>query len=90
MKTLAALFAALALMTGSALAQTAPSASTADASADSIAQKFASFDGDKSGFLDGKELDGFKDKMAFLDMNRDGKVSPNEYNVGVMTGLIAK
>jgi Ca2+-binding EF-hand superfamily protein len=76
------MLAAFALLTGSAVAQTAP------AKSDPIAQKFASLDADKSGFLDGKELEAFKDKLAFLDMDKDGKVSSQEFNVGVMTGVI--
>jgi hypothetical protein len=87
MKSTITLFAALALFSGAALAQTAPSATSAN---DPVAMKFATLDADKSGFLEAKELDTVKDKMAILDMDKDGKVSAREFNMGVMTGVIAR
>jgi hypothetical protein len=86
MKTTLSMVAALALLSGAALAQTAPSG----AANDPIAEKFATLDADKSGFLEATELETMKDKMAFLDMNKDGKVSAQEFKVAVMTGVIAK
>lgn len=85
MKTIPSMLVALSLLTGSALAQTAPATG---AKTDPTAQKFATLDVDKSGFLDGKELDAFKPKLSLLDMNKDGKVSPDEFNIGVMTGVV--
>lgn len=87
MTSTTALFAAIVMLSGAALAQTGPTGASAN---DAITQKFISLDADKSGFLDGKEVDAFKAQMTFLDMDKDGKVSPSEYNVGVMTGVIAK
>jgi Ca2+-binding EF-hand superfamily protein len=85
-KTLTTL-AALALFSTAALAQTA---STDGAAKDPSAQMFATLDADKSGFLENKELDTVKAKMTILDMDKDGKVSAQEFNMGYMTGVITK
>lgn len=86
MKTLAAALAVFAVLTGSALAQTAPT----DNNVDPIGKMFVSLDADKSGYLDGAEVEAFKDKLKFLDTDKDSKVSQNEFYVGVMTGVIAR
>jgi Ca2+-binding EF-hand superfamily protein len=86
MKTFTTLVAAFALISSAAVAQTTSGAPASDP----IAQKFATLDADKSGFLEAKEIESMKDKMTVLDMDKDGKVSPQEFNMGVMTGVIAK
>jgi hypothetical protein len=50
--------------------------------------KFAAADADKSGHIDGKELEPFKVQMAKIDTDKDGKISRQELDVAVMTGLL--
>ncbi|MFM9942764.1 MAG: hypothetical protein ACKVP7_25080 [Hyphomicrobiaceae bacterium] len=61
----------------------APKASDAAAEA-----KFTASDKDRSGFLDGAELDPMKADLAKIDSNRDGRVSKEEYLAAVKAGLI--
>jgi hypothetical protein len=84
MQKLAALIPALALLVGASLA----SAQTKAPSPDPVDAKFAAADTDKSGSLEGKELDPYKDKLAMIDANKDGKVSRQEFDVAVKTGLV--
>jgi Ca2+-binding EF-hand superfamily protein len=82
MSKLAGLAAALAmaLVAAPALAQTKPS--------NPVDAKFAAADADKSGHIDGKELEPFKAQMAKIDTDKDGKISRQELDVAVMTGLL--
>ncbi|MDX2158162.1 MAG: hypothetical protein SFW09_16805 [Hyphomicrobiaceae bacterium] len=71
---------ALVLTAGSAVAQTkAPNP---------VDAKFVAADVDKSGSLEGKEVDAFKADLAKIDTNKDGKISSQEFDVAVKTGLV--
>lgn len=72
---------ALALGAGSASAQVPKTADPADA-------RFVAADMDKSGTLEGKEIEPFKADLAKIDTDKDGKVSKQEFHVAVMTGLV--
>lgn len=93
MKTtlLSASLLALVLTTGTSFAQaTAPSApATAPKTGDAaIEAKFVTADKNKSGQLDGAELDAMKADLAKIDSNKDGKVSKEEYLAATKAGVI--
>ncbi len=71
---------ALLIAAGPAFAQTK--------AADPVDAKFVAADTDKSGTLEGKETDAFKADLAKIDTNKDGKVSKQEFEVAMLTGLI--
>lgn len=50
--------------------------------------KFAAADKDKSGSLEGKELDAYKADLAKIDTDKNGKISRQEFDVAVKTGLV--
>ena len=84
---------AIVLATGSAFAQTPaptvpatpPAAFKMDAATDA---KFKAADKDKSGTLEGVEVDAYKADMTKIDTNKDSKVSPAEFDAAVKSGLI--
>ena len=55
---------------------------------DPVEAKFATIDADKSGTLEGKETESFKADLVKIDTNKDGKVSRQEFDVAMLTGLI--
>jgi hypothetical protein len=77
MKLFAATLVAVALASGSALAQaTPPAAPAADAA---VVAKFKAADKNNNGSLDGAELDAHKANMAKIDTDKDGKISQAEF-----------
>ena len=50
--------------------------------------KFAAADADKSGSLEGKELDSYKAVLDKMDTDKNGKVTRQEFDVAVKTGLV--
>lgn len=101
-KTSLALSLAALLAAGTAIAQTpapsgpaapgapaAPSTSPAQAKpADPSDAKFLAADKDKSGSLEGAELDTYKADMTKIDTNKDGKVSKEEFMAATKAGVI--
>jgi len=86
LKLMTGTFLALALVAGSALAQTAtPTAATADAA---IAAKFKAADKNGNGSLDGAELDAYKANLAKIDTDKDGKISMAEFTAAFKAGLV--
>ena len=73
----------------SAPAPSKPSSAPAQAKpADPVDIKFMTVDKDKSGMLEGAELDTYKADLAKINSNKDGKVSKEEFNMAMKTGLI--
>ena len=86
LKLMTGTFVALALVAGSALAQTTtPVAATADAA---IAAKFKAADKNGNGSLDGAELDAYKANLAKIDTDKDGKISMAEFTAASKSGLV--
>jgi len=86
LKLMTGTFVALALVAGSALAQTTtPVAATADAA---IAAKFKAADKNGNGSLDGAELDAYKANLAKIDTDKDGKISMAEFTAASKAGLV--
>ena len=90
-QTMMSVATAIVLATGSAIAQTPaptttpPAAFKMDAATDA---KFKAADKDKSGTLEGAEVDAYKADMAKIDTNKDSKVSQSEFDAAVKSGLI--
>jgi hypothetical protein len=82
MKSTVSTLALIALLAIPAAAQTKSGA------ADTPEARFTAADVDKSGFLDGKELEPFKSQIAKIDTDKDGKISKQEHHMAVMTGLV--
>jgi len=92
-KLFASSLIALAVVSGSALAQTpAPKTQTPPAAAAAIDPavdaKFKAVDKNNNGVLDGAELTLYKADMAKIDTDKDGKISRAEFAVAVKSGLI--
>ncbi len=97
-KTSLAISLAALLAAGPAIAQTpapsspapaAPSTTPAQAKpADPAETKFMTADKNKSGSLEGTELDTYKADMAKIDTNKDGKVSKEEFIAASKAGVI--
>jgi len=86
LKLMTGTFVALALVAGSALAQTAtPTAATADAA---VAAKFKAADKNGNGSLDGAELDAYKADLAKIDTDKDGKISLAEFQAASKSGVV--
>ena len=86
LKLMTGTFVALALVAGSALAQTTtPVAATADAA---IAAKFKAADKNGNGALEAAELDTYKADLAKIDTNKDGKISLAEFAAASKAGVI--
>ena len=86
LKLMTGTFVALALVAGSAIAQTTtPVAATADAA---IAAKFKAADKNGNGSLDGAELDAYKANLAKIDTDKDGKISMAEFTAASKSGLV--
>ncbi len=87
-------FVAVLMASGAALAQ-APSPGPASPGPAPAAKlepateaKFLAADKDKSGALEGAELDAMKADLVKIDANKDGKVSKEEFAVAMKAGLI--
>lgn len=50
--------------------------------------KFTAADVNKSGSLEGAEVDKYKADMAKIDTNKDGKISKDEFAAAVKAGVI--
>jgi Ca2+-binding EF-hand superfamily protein len=86
LKLMTGTLVALALVAGSALAQTAtPTAATGDAA---VAAKFKAADKNGNGSLDGAELDTYKANLAKIDTDKDGKISMAEFSAASKSGLV--
>lgn len=65
-------------------APSAPAAKTADPSE----AKFMTADKDKSGSLEGAELDTYKADLTKIDTNKDGKISKDEFAAAMKAGVV--
>lgn len=81
-KLITGAFLALAVVSGPALAQTTP---PADAAVDA---KFKAADKNNSGTLEGAEVDAYKASLTQIDVNKDGKVSRDEFAAAIKSGVI--
>lgn len=79
---------AAALASGTAFAQAPAPGTMPTKAADSADAKFVTADKDKSGMLEGAELDAFKADLAKIDTNKDGKVSKDEFAAAMKAGVI--
>lgn len=86
-KTIAALMA-LALASGSAVAQQAASPTASPAADAGLVAKFKLADKNSNGTLDGAELDSHKASLVKIDTDKDGKISQAEFVAGSKAGLI--
>lgn len=50
--------------------------------------KFTAADVNKSGVLEGAEVDKYKTDMAKIDTNKDGKIGKDEFAAAVKAGVI--
>ena len=53
-----------------------------------VEAKFEAVDADKSGSLDGAEVEAYKPAMAQIDTNKDDKISREEFAAAVKAGTI--
>ena len=79
---------ALALATGTAVAQTQTTPPAATSPDPAVEAKFKAADKNNTGSLEGAEVEAFKGKLAQIDANKDGKVSRDEFAAATKAGHI--
>lgn len=77
---------AVAVASTAALAQSSPPAAPAPSAA--AEAKFKAADKNGNGTLEGAEVDAFKANLTKIDVNKDGKISRDEFAAASKSGAV--